>query len=148
MREVELAAQSAGLQLQTAELKNREDLKPAFAALKRERAEALMTLRSPLIANDLAKPIVDFADKNRLPGIYDDRRFARLGGLMSYGVNLADLDRRAAIYIDRILKGAKPADLPIQRPTKFELVINVKTARALGLKVPAHLLMEADRVIE
>lgn len=148
MREVELAAQSAGLQLQTAEVKYRVDLEPAFAVLKRERAEALMTLRSPLIANDLAKPIVDLADKNRLPGIYDDRRFARLGGLMSYGVNLADLDRRAATYIDKILKGAKPADLPIQRPTKFELVINVKAAKALGLKIPAHLLMEADRVIE
>jgi ABC-type uncharacterized transport system substrate-binding protein len=148
MREVEIAAQSAGLQLQTAEVKDRDDLKPAFAALKRERAEALMTLRSPLIVNDLAKPIVDFADKNRLPGIYDDRRFARLGGLMSYGINLADLDRRAAIYIDKILKGAKPADLPIQRPTKFELVINVKAAKTLGLKIPAHLLMEADRVIE
>jgi len=148
MREVELAAQSAGLQLQTAEVKDQDDLKPAFAALKRERAEALMTLRSPLIANDLAKTIVDLADKNRLPVIYDDRRFARLGGLMSYGVNLADLDRRAAIYVDKILKGAKPADLPIQRPTKFELVINVKAAKLLGLKIPAHLLMEADRVIE
>lgn len=148
MREVELAAQSAGLHLQAAEVKHRDDLEPSFAWLKRERAEAFMTLRSPLIANELAQPIVDLADKSRLPGIYDDRRFTQLGGLMSYGVNLVDLDRRAAMYIDRILKGAHPANLPVERPTKFELVINVRTAKALGLKIPAHLLMEADRVIE
>ena len=147
-RELEHAAQLSGLQLQIAEVKHRDDLEPAFAKLKRERAEALITLRNPLIANDLVKTIVDFADKNRLPVIYDDRRFTRLGGLMSYGVNLADLDRRAATYVDKILKGAKPADLPIQRPTKFELVINVKAAKVLRLKIPAHLLMEADRVIE
>ena len=148
MREIEIAAQSAGVQLQAAEVKHRDDLEPAFAALKRERAEALMTLRNPLIANDLTKRILDLADKSRLPAIYDDRRFPQLGGLMSYGANLADLDRRAAIYIDKILKGAKPADLPIERPTKFELVINLRTAKALGLKIPAHLLMEADGVIE
>ena len=148
MRETEVAAQSAGVQLQAAEVKNRDDLELVFAALKRERAEALITVRSPLIVNNLAKQILDLADKSRLPAIYDDRRFTQLGGLMSYGVNLADLDRRAAIYIDKILKGAKPADLPIERPTKFELVINLGTAKALGLKIPAHLLMEADAVIE
>jgi putative ABC transport system substrate-binding protein len=138
----------SGLQLQIAEVKHRDDLEPAFAKLKRERAEALITLRNPLIANDLAKPIVDLADKSRLPGIYDDRRFTQIGGLMSYGVDLAELDRRAAMYIDKILKGAKPADLPIERRTRFELVISLITAKALGLKFPAHLLMEADRVIE
>jgi putative tryptophan/tyrosine transport system substrate-binding protein len=148
MREIEIAAQSAGLQLQAAEVKHRDDLEPVFAALKRERAGALMTLRNPLIANTLAKPILDLADKSRLPAIYDDRRFTQLGGLMSYGVNLADLDRRAAIYIDKILKGSKPADLPIERPTKFELVINLWKAQALGLKIPAHVLMEAHAVIE
>ena len=104
-------------------------------------------LRSPIV-NDQTKRIVDLAAKSRLPAIYDERRFSQLGGLMSYGTDLADLDRRAAIYIDKILKGAKPADLPIERPTKFELVINLKTAKALGLKIPAHLLTEAAEVIE
>ena len=147
-RELEHAAQYSALQLQVAEVKHRDDLEPAFAALKRERAEALVTLRNPIIANDLAKLIVDLGDKSRLPGIYDDRKFTQLGGLMSYGVNLAELDRRAAIYIDKILKGAKPASLPVEQPTKFDLSINLKTAKALGLKIPAHVLMEATAVIE
>jgi putative ABC transport system substrate-binding protein len=136
------------VQLQLAEIKVREDLEPAFAALKRERAEALITIRTPLIVNDLAKRIVDLAGKSRLPAIYDDRRFTQLGGLMSYGVHLAELDRRAAIYIDKILRGAKPADLPMEQPTKLELTINMRAAKALAVKIPAHLLMEADAVIE
>jgi putative tryptophan/tyrosine transport system substrate-binding protein len=148
MRETEVVAQSVGVQLHVAEVQDRDDLERAFAALKRDRAEALITLRTPLIVNDLAKPIIHLADKSRLPAIYDDRIFPKLGGLMSYGVNLAELDRRAATYIDKILKGAKPADLPVEQPTKFDMVINLKTAKALGLKIPAHLLMEADRVIE
>jgi putative tryptophan/tyrosine transport system substrate-binding protein len=148
MRETEVVAQSVGVQLHVAEVQDRDDLERAFAALKRERAEALITLRTPLLVNDLAKPIIHLADKSRLPAIYDDRIFPQLGGLMSYGVNVADLDRRAATYIDKILKGAKPVDLPIEQPTKFDLVINLKTAKALGLKIPAHLLMEANRVIE
>ena len=147
-KEAGVAAQSAGMRLQIAEVRDREDLEPAFAALKRERAEALITLRSPHIVNKLAKQIVDLAAKSQLPAIYDDERFPQLGGLMSYGTDLANLDRRAAIYIDKIFKGAKPADLPIERPTKFELVINLRTAKALELKIPAHLLMEADTVIE
>ena len=146
-RRTEVAAQSLGVQLQAAEVRDRDDLEPAFAAIKRERAEALFMIRSPIV-NDLTKRIANLAAKSRLPAIYDDKRFPQLGGLMSYGTDLADLDRRAAIYIDKILKGAKPADLPIERPTKFELVINLKTAKALGLKIPAHLLMEADAVIE
>jgi putative tryptophan/tyrosine transport system substrate-binding protein len=159
-REAEVAAQSLGVQLQAAEIRDRDDwveikigkavfkdLEPAFAAIKRERAEALFILRSPIV-NDLTKRIANLAANSRLPAIYDEQRFPQLGGLMSYGTDLADLDRRAAIYIDKILKGAKPADLPIERPTKFELVINLKTAKGLGLKIPAHLLMEADRVIE
>ena len=146
-RRTEVAAQSLGVQLQAAELRVRDDLEPAFAAIKRERAEALFMIRSPIV-NDLTKRIVSLAAESGLPAIYDDKRFPQLGGLMSYGTDLADLDRRAAIYIDRILKGAKPADLPIERPTKFELVINLNTAKALGLKIPAHLLMEADEVID
>jgi putative tryptophan/tyrosine transport system substrate-binding protein len=146
-RRTKVAAQSLGVQLQAAELRVRDDLEPAFAAIKRERAEALFMIRSPIV-NDLTKRIVGLAADSGLPAIYDDKRFPQLGGLMSYGTDLADLDRRAAIYIDRILKGAKPADLPIERPTKFELVINLNTAKALGLKIPAHLLMEADEVID
>jgi putative ABC transport system substrate-binding protein len=146
-RRTEIAAQSLGVQLQSAEVRDRDDLEPAFAVIKRERAEALFMIRSPIV-NDLTKRIVELAVKNALPAIYDEQRFTQLGGLMSYGTDLADLDRRAAIYIDKILKGAKPADLPIERPTKFELMINLKTAKALGLKIPAHLLMEADGVIE
>ncbi|MGB7952247.1 MAG: ABC transporter substrate binding protein, partial [Candidatus Binatia bacterium] len=142
-REAEVAAQSLGVQLQAAELRDRDDLESAFAAIKRCHAEALITLRSPIVSV-LTKPILNFAAKSRLPAIYDDRIFAQLGGLMSYGVDLADLDRRAATYIDKILKGAKPGNLPIEQPTKFELAINLKTAKALGLKIPAHLLMEAD----
>jgi putative tryptophan/tyrosine transport system substrate-binding protein len=136
------------VRLQASEVKNRDDLEPAFAAIKRERAQALITLRSPVLVNDLTKRILDLAAESRLPAIYDEQRFPQLGGLMSYGVNLADLDRRAAIYIDKILKGAKPANLPIEQPTKFELVVNLKTARALELKILAHLLMEVARVIE
>ena len=159
-RRTEVAAQSLGVQLQAAEVRDRDDwvevqigkavfkdLQPAFAAIKRERAEALFMIRSPIV-NDLTKRIANLAANSRLPAIYDEKRFPQLGGLMSYGTDLADVDRRAAIYIDKILKGAKPADLPIERPTKFELVINLKTAKALGLKIPAHLLMEADKVIE
>ena len=148
LEETQVVAQSLRLQLQLAEVKVRVDLEPAFAALKRERADGLITLRTPLIVNDLAPRIVDLAHKSRIPAMYDDRRFTRLGGLMSYGTDLADLDRRAAIYIDKILKGAKPVDLPMEQPTKFELTINLKTAKALRLKIPAHMLLEADRVIE
>jgi putative ABC transport system substrate-binding protein len=144
----EAAARALGMRLQRAEVNARDDLQPAFAAIKRERAGALITLRSPLLVNDLTKRIVDLAAESRLPAIYDEERFPRLGGLMSYGVNLADVDRRAATYVDKILKGAKPASLPVEQPTKFDLAVNLKTAKVLGLKIPAHVLMEATAVIE
>jgi putative tryptophan/tyrosine transport system substrate-binding protein len=146
-RRTEVAAQSLGVQLQAAEIRERDDLEPALVAMKQYRPEALLMLRNPLV-NDLTKRIANLAGKSRLPAIYDEKRFPQLGGLMSYGTDLADVDRRAASYIDKILKGAKPADLPIERPTKFDLVINLKTAKLLGLKIPAHLLMEAGEVIE
>jgi putative ABC transport system substrate-binding protein len=143
-REAEVAAQSLGVQLQAAEVRDRDDLEPAFAAIKRERAQALIMLRSPIV-NDLTKRIANLAAESRLPAIYDDQRFAQLGGLMSYGVNLADLDRHAATYIDKILKGAKPANLPIKHPTEFELVINLRTAKALGNRMTEN-LHEAYRI--
>ncbi|HEX2226715.1 MAG TPA: ABC transporter substrate binding protein [Candidatus Binatia bacterium] len=138
-RNAELTAQSLGVQLQAAEVQNRDDLEPAFAAIKRERAEALIMLRSPILVNNLTKRILNLAAASRLPAIYDDQRFPRLGGLMSYGVNLADLDRGAASYIDKILKGAKPANLPIKQPTKFELLMNFRTAKALGKRLTENL---------
>jgi signal transduction histidine kinase len=137
-REAEVAARSLGVQLQPEELQDRGDLEPAFAAIKRERAQALIMLRSPIV-NDLTRRIVNLAAKSRLPAIYDDQRFAQLGGLMSYGVNLANLDRGAATYIDKILKGAKPANLPIKYPTNFELVINFRTAKTLGNRMTENL---------
>ena len=137
-REAEVAARSLGVQLQAAEVRDRDDLAPAFAAIKRERAQALIMLRGPIV-NDLTKRIVNLAAESRLPAIYDDQRFAQLGGLMSYGVNLADLDRRAAPYIDKILKGAKPANLPIKQPTEFQLVINLRTAKAFGNRITENL---------
>jgi signal transduction histidine kinase len=137
-REAEVAAHSLGVQLQAAEVRDRDDLEHAFAAIKRERAQALIMLRGPIV-NDLTKQIPNLAAESRLPAIYDDQRFAQLGGLMSYGVNLAGLDRSAARYIDKILKGAKPANLPIKQPTEFELVINLRTAKVFGNRMTENL---------
>jgi putative tryptophan/tyrosine transport system substrate-binding protein len=135
------------VEIESAEVSTPNDIEPAFSLMKRKNAGAVVVLRSPMIVNQIDR-VVDLAVKRRLPAMVDARGFVRVGGLISYGANLADLDRRAAAYIDKILKGAKPANLPIEQPTRFELVINLKTAKALGLKIPAHLLMEADKVIE
>jgi putative ABC transport system substrate-binding protein len=115
--------------------------------MKRERAGALITLRGPIIVNQ-SKRILDLAAKNRLPAVYDDRSAVQADGLMSYGANQADLDRRAATYVDKILKGTKPAELPIEQPTKFELVINLKTAKQIGLTLPPNVLARANKVIK
>jgi putative ABC transport system substrate-binding protein len=147
MRETEAAAPSLGIKLQPVEVRGPNDFEPAFSAMKKDRAGALVPLRSTLINNQL-KRIVELATKNRLPTMYDDGEFAKAGGLMSYGTMLADLDRRAATYVDKILKGAKPADLPVEQPTKFELVINLKTAKQIGLTIPPNVLVRADRVIK
>ena len=146
-KETEVAARSLGVELESAEVSTPNNIEHAFSLMRRKNAGAAVVLRSPLIVNQIHR-VVDLAVKSRLPAIFDGRSFVRVGGLVSYGANLADLDRRAATYIDKILKGAKPANLPIEQPTKFELVINLKTAKALGLKIPAHLLMEANEVIE
>jgi putative ABC transport system substrate-binding protein len=123
------------------------DWNGAFKAAMSQGADALITLPGPVIELH-SKRVVDMAAKNRLPAIYPTSEFVEAGGLMSYGPDRVDLSRRAATYVDKLLKGAKPADLPVEQPTKFELVINMKTAKALGLTIPPSLLQRADRVIE
>ena len=124
-----------------------EDLKGAFEVVRRQHPDALVTAEDPLTL-DHRNLVADFAAGQRLPSLHGPKEFAAAGGLISYGTNLADVVRRAATYVDKILKGAKPADLPVQQPTKFELVINLKTAKAIGLPIPDKLLALADEVIE
>ena len=147
MAEVKRAARSLGLQLQLLEARGPEGFDGAFATMARERVGALLVLQDPAFIPHRAR-LVDLAAKNRLPSIFTQREDAEAGGLMSYGPSLSDLWRRAATFVDKILKGAKPGDLPIEQPTKFELVINLKTAKALGLTLPPSLLARADQVIE
>jgi putative ABC transport system substrate-binding protein len=123
------------------------DFDRAFSDMTKARAGALTVLGSTMFGNERRR-LVDLAAKNRLPAVYPWREFVDAGGLMAYGPNVADLYRRAATYVDKILKGAKPGDLPIEQPTKFELVINLKTAKALGLTIPPSLLQRADQVVE
>ena len=144
--EMEAAAKALGLKLQSLPLRGLDDLEPAFEAAKKEGAQALITTPTSVI-NTQRDRILDFAAKNRLPAIYAGPEFVEAGGLMYYGPSYADLFRRAATYMDKILKGAKPADLPVEQPTKFELVINLKTAKALGLTIPPSVLGRADQVI-
>ena len=146
-RETHTAAQTLGLQLQQIRVRAPEDFDEAFRAAARGRADALLAFDDPLTAGHRAR-LVALAAKYRLPTMYGLREFSDAGGLLSYGPNLLDQYRRTATYVDKILKGAKPADLPIEQPTKFELVINLKTARALGLTIPPSLLLRADQVIE
>jgi putative tryptophan/tyrosine transport system substrate-binding protein len=144
--ETQAAASVLGLQLQSLEVRGSPDFDGAFDAATRDRAEALVVLPDGLI-NSHRKQIVDFATASRLPGMYPYREFVEAGGLMSYAPSYVDLFRRAAVYVDRILQGAKPADLPVEQPTKFELVLNRKTAQALGITFPPTLLILADEVI-
>ena len=145
-KESRVAAREQRLQLQSLEVRGREELDGAFRAASKERAQAVVALRSPTIAIE-RKRIAELAMINRLPVIYDDIAYVEAGGLLSYGTKQADLYRRATIYVDKILKGAKPADLPVEQPTKFELVINLKTAKQIGLTIPPNVLARADRVI-
>ena len=147
LTETELAARSLGLRLRIVQVRESKEFDDAFAMMKKERVPALSVIPDPLV-NDNRGRIVAFAATNRLPAIYPYRTFVDAGGLMSYGVDLSDLSRRAATFVDRILKGAKPAELPIEQPTKFELVVNLKTAKALGLTIPPSLLLRADHVIQ
>ena len=148
LKEVELAAGALAVKLQYVDILVSRDIESAFRAAVKGRAHAVLMIAPSSVVGDRRQEIVDLALKSRLPVIYPFSSYVEAGGLMFYGANLSDLDRRAATFVDKILKGAKPADLPVEQPTKFELAINLKTAKGLGLKIPAHLLMEADRVIE
>jgi putative ABC transport system substrate-binding protein len=140
-------APTLGLTLQSVEIRDRKAIDAAFAAVIRERAEGMIVDSDPANGSNQTR-IVEFTAANRLPAIYVWRRYVDSGGLMSYGPSFHELWRRAATYVDKILKGAKPADLPIEQPTKYELVVNLKTAKALGLTIPPSILARADEVIE
>jgi putative ABC transport system substrate-binding protein len=133
--------------IQPVEVRSPDDFPAAFAAVASSRADALLALGNPVNFQG-RQLIVDVAAKNRLPSIFDERLFVEAGGLMSYAPSFTDLFRRAATYVDKILKGAKPADLPVEQPTVFELVINQRTAKALGLMIPPSLLLRADQLIQ
>jgi putative ABC transport system substrate-binding protein len=146
--EAQSAAPRLGLKLQNVEVRTSDDLDGAFASIIRERSAALVVLPDPLLAGFLRGRIAELATRNRLPAACTFKEQAEFGCLLSYGPSLPVNYRRAAAYVDKILKGAKPGDLPIEQPTKFELVINLKTAKALGLTIPQSLLLRADEVIE
>jgi len=147
LKEIEVAARTLGLQLQLVPAVGPDDLVSAFAAMAREHAEALIVMPSPMLFSEYGS-IASIATNSRLPAMGAAREFADLGGLMSYGVNLPDLARQTATYVDKILKGARPAELPVEQPIKFELVINLKAARELGLTISREFLLVADDVVE
>jgi putative ABC transport system substrate-binding protein len=147
LKEQDRVARELGLQLLVLSARTRAELDGAFTTLTRHRAEALMVLSDVMFITE-RRAIVEQAARHRVPAVYFDREFVHAGGLMFYGASLVDMYRRAATYVDRVLKGAKPADLPVEEPTKFELVINLKTAKALGLRIPPSLLARADQVID
>jgi putative ABC transport system substrate-binding protein len=147
LKGAEVAARALGVRLQFVEARGPAEFDRAFSEMTRARAGALTVLPSTMFLHERRR-LVDLAARNRLPAVYPWREAVDAGGLMAYGANIADLFRRAATYVDKILKGAKPADLPVEQPTKFELVINLKTAKALGLTIPQSVLGRADQVIE
>jgi putative ABC transport system substrate-binding protein len=147
LKGAEVAAQALGMRVQFVEARGSEDFDRAFSEMTKARAGALTMITSSMLFNERRR-LVDLAAKNRLPTASTFREYAEDGGLMAYGPNVADMFRRAATYVDKILKGAKPADLPVEQPTKYELVINLKTAKALGLTIPQSVLTRADQVIE
>jgi putative ABC transport system substrate-binding protein len=146
-KETEDAAKTLDVKLQSIELERLGDLENAFASITKERPSGLLVFRSPIVSIH-AKRITEFAEKNRLPTMFTYDQLVEAGGLMSYAPDLLDLDRRTAVYVDKILKGAKPADLAVQGPKKFELVINLKTAQQIGLTIPQQVLNRADKIIK
>jgi putative tryptophan/tyrosine transport system substrate-binding protein len=147
LKEIELDADALGIKLQYRDVLSLKDIENAFRAAAKERASAVLMNVSGPIANPHRKEIADLAVKNRLPVIYGRREPVEAAGLMSYGVSIDDLDRRSATYVDKILKGAKPADLPVEQPKKFEFIINLKAAKQIGLTIPPNVLARADKVI-
>ena len=146
IEETKVAGRALGLQLQFVEARRADDLDQAFSTMREARVGGLLIFPSPMFF-DIRRSIVTHVAKNRLPAVYSWREGVTAGGLMSYAANFPDMYRRAAVYVDKILKGAKPGDLPVEQPTKFEFVINLKTAKALGLTIPPSLLARADEVI-
>jgi putative ABC transport system substrate-binding protein len=146
VKEIELAAKASGVKVQYLDVLNEKGIESAFRAANTEHAGAVVVLGSPIL-NSQRTRIVELATKSRLPATYSRPEYVEVGGLMTYGVKITELFRRAASYVDRILKGSKPAELPIEQPTKFELVINLKTAKQIGLTIPPNVLARADRVI-
>jgi putative ABC transport system substrate-binding protein len=145
-KEVEIAARTLGLQIQSVEVRSPNELESVLESATSKRTGALIV--PPTMAVFYQRQIVNFAAQKRLPAMYEQSESVEVGGLMSYGANLPDLFRRAATYVDKILKGAKPADLPVEQPTKFELVINLRTAKQIGLTIPPNVLVRADKVIK
>ena len=147
LEEADVAALALGVRLQLVEARGPADFERAFSDMSKARAGALIVLATPAFGSARQR-LGDLAAKHRLPTVFAFREYVEAGGLMAYGPDLDDLSRRAAIYVDKILKGTKPGDLPIEQPTKFELAINLKTAKALGLTIPPSLLLRADQVLE
>ena len=146
-KEIEIAAKAFGVTFQDIDVLDSKDIETAFRAAVNGRAQSVLTLSSPILDSQRAQ-IVEVAAKNRLPAMYHRSEYVEDGGLMFYGVNLLDLQRRAATYVDKILKGTKPADLPVEQPKKFELIINLKAAKQIGLTIPPNVLARADKVIK
>jgi putative ABC transport system substrate-binding protein len=144
---MEAAARTFSLKLRYLDILDAKEIETVFHSAGNERADAVVVLASTVIIDQRGR-LAELAIKSRLPSIYERREFVEAGGLMSYGVSIIDLDRRAATYVDKILKGAKPADLPVEQPTVFELVINMKTAEQIGLTIPPSVLARADKVIK
>jgi putative ABC transport system substrate-binding protein len=146
-KEMELAAEALGVKLQYLDVLDPKDIETAFREAGKARADAVVVLATPILESARTQ-VADLAAKSRLPAIYHVAEFVEAGGLMSYGASFIDLYRRAAIYVDKIIRGAKPADLPVEQPTKFEFVINLKAAKQIGLTIPPNLLARADKVIK
>jgi putative tryptophan/tyrosine transport system substrate-binding protein len=147
MNEIHAAAQALGLQIQSVEVRTPNDFEGVFQTAAKGGARALTVSTHPIFTGNRNR-ILDFAEKNRLPAIYPWREYAEDGGLMSYATNLSDLHRRAATYVDKFLKDAKPAELPVELPKKFEFIINLKAAKQIGLTIPPNVLARADKVIK
>ena len=146
-KETELAANALKIQIHFLDARSPKDVEIAFRGIAKRRADAVLVPTMPIVVSQRAQ-IANLAIKNRLPAMYGQPEHVEAGGLMFYGASITDLFRRAATYVDKILKGAKPADLPVEQPTKFEFVINLKTAKQIGLTIPPNVLVRADRVIK